>query len=335
MAMVIGLVLVSVLTLPLAGMAAVVIATRPPDVLFQSLADNVAAIALAGLVVAGATALVGFLFWRLVSRPVWDLVDWSERVARSDAVRSARLSYGTRELARLGASFDAMVRRLEERSGYISTYTAHVSHELKSPLTAIAGAAEIIRDSGDDMSEAERARFLSHIERDALRLSALVARMRDLARVEVVRSSGTTDLPRLLSKLGERYPTIDIEGAGEAVNLPLPFDDAFLVLSHLADNAAAHGARRLRVTASRTPDGMVATIENDGAAISAGNDGRIFEPFFTTRREAGGTGMGLAIVRALLKTHGGDIGFERPEPGSGDFHVRFRIVLPPPGVTTT
>ncbi|MDN2583830.1 ATP-binding protein [Aquibium sp. ELW1220] len=326
MAMVIGLVLLSVLTLPLAGMAAVVIATRPPDVLLESLARNIVAIGLAGLLVAGATILLGFLLWRLVSRPVRDLAAWSEQVARSDAARPARTRYGTRELARLGASFDAMVRRLKERSAYIATYTAHVSHELKSPLTAIAGAAEIIRDSGDDMSLSERARFLSHIERDALRLSALVARMRELARVETARSSGTSNLASLLAKLRERYPSVEIAGAGEATHLPLPFDDAFLVLSHLADNAAAHGARRVRVAAGPTADGMVAIVENDGAPISASNDDRIFQPFFTTRREAGGTGMGLAIVRALLETHGGDIGLERPV--SGDFQVGFRIFLP-------
>jgi two-component system OmpR family response regulator len=64
MAMVIGVVLLSVLTLPLAGMAAVVIATRPPAVLLRSVADNILAIMLAGLVVAAAAGLVGFLFWR-------------------------------------------------------------------------------------------------------------------------------------------------------------------------------------------------------------------------------------------------------------------------------
>jgi len=332
MAMVIGVVLLSVLTLPLAGMAAVVIATRPPDELFRSLADNILAIVLAGLAVAGATALVGFLFWRLVSRPVWDLVDWSERVSRSGAARPERMHYGTRELARLGASIDAMVRRLEERSAYISTYTAHVSHELKSPLTAIAGAAEIMRDSGDEMDASERARFLANIERDALRLSALVARMRDLARAETGWSPGRSTLAALLARLQERYPRIAFQAAGETVDLPLPFDDAFLVLSHLADNAAAHGARSVRVSARRSPHRTVVTIENDGEPVSAGNDTRLFEPFFTTRRETGGTGMGLPIVRALLGTRGGEIVFDREGPGDrpGGFAVGFRITLPDP-----
>lgn len=332
MAMVIGLVLLSVLTLPLAGMAAVVIATRPTDVLLQSLARNIVLIGLAGLLVTGAASLLGFLLWRLVSRPVRELAAWSEQVARADAARPDGMRYGTRELARLGASIDAMVRRLEERSAYISTYTAHVSHELKSPLTAIAGAAEIIRDSGEEMDVSERARFLANIERDALRLSSLVARMRELARVETGRTTGTSDLGEIVATLAERFRTLDLDTAGAAPELPLPFDDAILVLSHLADNAVAHGAGRMRISTGATPDGMVAFVENDGAPISQGNDDRIFQPFFTTRREAGGTGMGLAIVRALLRTHGGDIDLDRPEPGmtSGGFQVRFRIALPSP-----
>lgn len=332
MAMVIGLVLLSVLTLPLAGMAAVVIATRPTDVLLQSLARNVVPVVLAGLLVAGATTLLGFLLWRLVSRPVRELAAWSEQVARSDAARPDGMRYGTSELARLGASIDAMVRRLEERSAYISTYTAHVSHELKSPLTAIAGAAEIMRDSGDEMEASERARFLANIERDALRLSSLVARMRELARVETGRTPGRSTLAALVPRLQERYPGIAFQAAGETVDLPLPQDDAFLVLSHLADNAAAHGARSVRLTASRTPHRTVVTVENDGEPVSAGNDTRLFEPFFTTRRDTGGTGMGLAIVRALLGTRSGEIVFDREGPGDrpGRFAVGFRITLPDP-----
>ncbi len=333
LAMVIGFVLAVVLVLPLAGMAAVVVLTRSPDVLFESLGNNLVHIVAAGAVVAAATALVGFLFWRLVSRPVRELLVWTGQVARpGPAPATGAMSYGTRELARLAESFNEMVRRLDERSAYIATYTAHVSHELKSPLSAIAGAAEIMREAGEEMDADDRARFLSNIEQDARRLSELVARMRELARAEADRPAGGTSLTDLLPRLEMRYPQLSIETAGADGLLPLPADDAFLVLSHLADNAVAHGARKMTVELADDPGGVRLLVSNDGVPISPGNAERIFEPFFTTRREAGGTGMGLAIVRALLKSCGATIELVRPEEQSaGDGGVRFRIGFPRAG----
>ena len=328
LAMVIGAVLVVVLALPLAGMAAVVLSTRPPDVLFTSLAGNLGLVAAAGLVVVTATVLVGYLFWRLVSRPVRELLLWTESVSASPAAPFTRTSgYGTRELARLAASFAAMVRRLDERSDYIATYTAHVSHEMKSPLTSIAGAAEVLKDGGDEMDAETRARFLDNIEQDALRLSAVVGRMRELARSEVGRAAGSSDLADILPVLKDRFPALAISHACRPATMPLPIEDALPILSHLAENAVSHGATTMEIQLSGEPDRVVMIVWNDGAPISPGNRARIFEPFFTTRREAGGTGMGLAIVRSLLKAHGATIGLADPNrqsPANG-FETGFRI----------
>ncbi len=324
LAMLIGAVLIIVLTLPLAGMATVVALSRSPEALFESVSNNIGRILVASLVVAVATAVTGFLFWRLVTRPVQDLVRWTEAVAfRSSSPIDHRAQYGTRELARLADSFADMVARLRERSDYISTFAAHVAHELKSPLTAIAGAAEVMRDSGDEMEASARARFLDNIETDAVRLSALVTRMRDLARAENALPGGTSHLPEILERLRERFPSLVIVAESAAPILPIPPDDALLVLSHLADNAAAHGACKLTVSADADDFRTILTVSNDGDAITPYNRDRIFEPFYTTRRESGGTGMGLTIVRAMLKAHGGDISLD----GNTDF-AGFHISLP-------
>ena len=95
--------------------------------------------------------------------------------------------------------------------------------------------------------------------------------------------------------------------------MPLPIEDALPILSHLAENAVSHGATTMEIQLSGEPDRVVMIVWNDGAPISPGNRARIFEPFFTTRREAGGTGMGLAIVRSLLKTHGATIDLADPD----------------------
>jgi len=324
LAMLIGAVLTIVLTLPLAGMATVVALSRSPDALIESVSNNIGRILIASLVIAVATAVTGFLFWRLVTRPVQDLVRWTEAVAfRSSAPVDHRAQYGTRELARLADSFADMVVRLRERSDYISTFTAHVAHELKSPLTAIAGAAEVIRDGGDEMDADARARFLDNIETDAVRLSALVTRMRDLARAENALPGGPSRMPEIISRLQERFPSLTIIAEAGVPVLPMPADDVLLVLSHLADNALAHGAGRVTIEAVARQDQTILVVANDGDPVSAYNRDRIFEPFYTTRRESGGTGMGLTIVRAMLKAHGGDISLDGNENRAG-----FRISLP-------
>lgn len=324
LAMVIGAVLTVVMTLPLAGMAAVVALSRSPDSLLDSLSNNMGRIVAAGLVIVAVTVLVGVLFWRLVTRPVLDLVRWTEAAAvRSPAPVLQTAHYGTRELARLAASFSGMVARLRERSDYISTFTAHVSHELKSPLTSIAAAAELMRDAGDQMDADERARFLENIEKDAVRLSVVVARMRDLARAENAREGGSSRLSDVAARLVDRFPSLDVALSGEAPFLPLPIEDALAVLANLADNAVAHGARRLTIAAAVHGGRTVLQVSNDGETISAGNRARIFEPFYTTRREGGGTGMGLVIVRAILGAHGGAIALDETAACTV-----FRIVLP-------
>jgi signal transduction histidine kinase len=324
LAMVIGAVLTIVLTLPLAGMGAVVALSRSPDSLLASLSANIYRILATGLVIVAVTALVGFFFWRLVNRPMQDLVRWTAAVAARPQDRQLpAVRYGTQELARLAASFDEMVARLRERSDYITTFTAHVSHELKSPLTSIAGAAELMRDAGDQMNADARAHFLHNIETDTVRLSALVERMRDLARAENFRPGGSADLSEVADGLRKQFPSLTVAIAGDAVILPLPLEDALAVFCQLADNALAHGARTLTIRADDQGDGIGVVVSNDGEPISAGNRARIFEPFYTTRRESGGTGMGLVIARAMLKAHGSDIMLDDTAPGVG-----FRLTLP-------
>jgi signal transduction histidine kinase len=84
-------------------------------------------------------------------------------------------------------------------------------------------------------------------------------------------------------------------------------DNAAIVFSHLADNALRHHATALRIRAERSGDMIAVAVANDGEPIADNNREKIFMPFFTTRRESGGTGMGLQIVRSMLRAHGGAI----------------------------
>jgi signal transduction histidine kinase len=288
--------------------AGVVYASRTPSNVFQHLYEERSKLVLAGLSVAAMTALLGFIFVRTINRPMQALIRRTAEIGagKHDAMRPLD-HHGTREIAQLSQAFLDMSKTLHNRTEYISTFATHVSHELKSPLTSIQGAAELLRDdiASCSMPEDAKRRFLDNIIADTGRLTAVVQRLRDLARAEQPGDGEPADLSAAVTALRSAFPDLNItlEAAGP-VRLPLPQESLTIVLTNLADNAARHGATALSIAASGDTQ---LVISNDGAPISDANRARVFDAFFTTRREQGGTGMGLAIIRSLVSAHGGDI----------------------------
>ena len=92
-------------------------------------------------------------------------------------------------------------------------------------------------------------------------------------------------------------------------------EKALIVLSHLADNAVRHNAKSMRLEAEGEGAIVRMIVSNDGDPISESNRDKIFDAFFTTRRDTGGTGMGLAIVQAVMTSHGGSIRLLPTETG--------------------
>ncbi|TIL28392.1 MAG: HAMP domain-containing protein [Mesorhizobium sp.] len=304
--------------------AGVVYLSRTPNNIVKHLYGERGKVVLAAIAILGGTLLIGLTFLRTVSRPIYALMERTKRIAAGDRAAIRPLDHhGTREMAALSDAFLDMAEKLQARSDSIQTFATHVSHELKSPLTAIQGAAELLRDSGSAMDEAERRRFSDNIVTDAGRLNLLVRRLLDLARAENLAPSGeSTSIGAALALLptGDR-PALRVE-AGET-GLRISAENAAIVLANLIDNSARHGATLVSIMAASAGGKATIQVSDDGAGISPSNRARIFEPFFTTRRDCGGTGMGLGIVLALLKAHDGTIRLVDSERGT-----RFEIILP-------
>ncbi|MEI8697951.1 HAMP domain-containing sensor histidine kinase [Mesorhizobium sp. ISC15] len=305
--------------------AGVVYLSRTPNNIVKHLYGERGKVVLAAIAILGGTLLIALVFLRTVSRPIYALMERTKRIAAGDreAIRPLE-HHGTSEMAALSAAFLDMAEKLHARSDSIQTFATHVSHELKSPLTAIQGAAELLRDSGSAMDEAERRRFSNNIVTDAGRLNLLVRRLLDLARAENLAPSGeSTSLGGALALLpAEDRLAVRIEAGGD-IGLRISAENAAIVLANLIDNSARHGATLVSMTAASADGKATIQVSDDGAGISPSNQARIFEPFFTTRRDSGGTGMGLGIVLALLKAHDGTIRLVDSERGT-----RFEIILP-------
>lgn len=144
---------------------------------------------LAGLAVILGTIAIGLVFSRTITLPMRELIDRAARIGRGDREAFAPLRhYGTRELAQLSHSFLGMAEQLSRRSDYIATFSAHLTHELKSPLTSIKGAAELLQDwfqgTPEGLTPAEQQTFIANILSDTQRLEAMAQRLRELARAE-------------------------------------------------------------------------------------------------------------------------------------------------------
>ncbi len=302
LAMIVFAVLLTVLALP----AAMVIAFRALDNTGSAFGPvEIGALGVALVITVG----IAIVFSRTITGPIDALIQRTRAIGKGGrAAIVAPEQQGTRELATLSQSFLDLAERLVDRTEYVSSFAAHVSHELKSPVTSIRGSAELLRDA--EMTHEERTRFLDHIIADSDRLTALLDSLRDLARAEIGSQPGTSTLAQSVSGEGVLLSG-DID-----VPIALGVDAARAIFDQLVRNAWEHGATNVRIVGERADADLRIVVADDGSGVSAGNRERIFEPFFTTRRESGGTGMGLQIVRSMLAAHGGTIELLPSEKGA-------------------
>lgn len=303
----------------------VVYVSRTPDNVLRALYRERLKLFAAVLLTLTAASAIGFVFVRTIARPMRDLVAKAKQITagRTEALGPLK-RHGTRELASVADSFMTMARRLSDRSDYLSGFANHVTHELKSPLTAIRGAAELLRDSERGMSAEQRERFFANLLSDIERISVLLDRLRELARADNPAIGGATSLAAIVQALQRRFEGLDLMVAGEdAPPIALSSENSDIVFGHLADNSMRHGATQLVIRAHESGGKLMVRVADNGSGVSSGNRDRIFDPFFTTRRAEGGTGMGLGIVRALLRAHGGDIALEECIQGAA-----FVLALP-------
>lgn len=242
---------------------------------------------------------------------------WSETDADLIGARGSRVA----EVSALAEDFGRMADRLQARLHYIAEFAGNVSHEFKTPISTLRGTLELLEDD-PDMPPEQRARFLDNALEELDRTQRLVDGLLALARADEARHREPVDLDDLARHIAESRPRTSVQGrAGVVRGDPAQLQAALL---NLVDNALQHGGAGVSVQLHcwQLGDRRGVDVVDDGPGISPANLERVFDRFFTTDRVAG-TGLGLALVKAIAEAHGGGIEVDS-EPG----RTRLRLWLP-------
>jgi signal transduction histidine kinase len=292
-------------------------------------------ILLALLVAAPIVAVVvSVLVGRSVAAPVARLEQGAARIAAGDL--DARIEVrGAPELEALAERWNAMTAALKhhqeklvesEKLAGIGRLAAGVAHEINNPLGVILGYAKLLRKRADPAA----AEDLAVIEEETLRAKEIVDGLLDLSR-PLPASAERVDLRALsddvVSRLRDAHllddVAVSVDGAASVAGHPEKLRQVLVNLVRNAAEAAGPGGR-VTVGVGERDGAVEVAVRDSGPGIPPELRPRLFEPFFTTK--ARGTGLGLAVSRAIARAHGGELEADAPD-GRG---ARFALRLPAP-----
>ena len=271
-------------------------------------------------------------FW--VTRPIKRLTRYAHDIREGRRVDLPDL--GSSEMGEMGAAFEKMTEALEGKK-YVEQYVQTLTHEIKSPLSAIRGAAELLEE---DMPSERRRLFMANIRTEAGRIQDIVDRMLELSALEnrkMLEKAEPVPFPSLVRiAIEAKSPIISKKGLNVSVCMEEDIvvkGDSFLLheaVSNLVQNAIDFSPPGgAIVVKSRVESGKVAfTVEDQGPGIPEYAKSRVFEKFFSLQRPDTGkksTGLGLNFVRQVALLHDGEVELENLE--TKGLRATLRLVL--------
>jgi signal transduction histidine kinase len=277
-----------------------------------------------------------FFFSRRVARPLEALTRAADEVATGHYDVALPGPGGGSEIERLSTRFGEMALRLAESEELSRNFLMSVSHELKTPLTAIRGHISALREGVIDDEDAQR-RSLDVVAEEGIRLERLVGDVLDLAKLDARRFAllrEEVDMRVLCERAHAAFATeaqargLELElSTVDGVVLVTDGDRVLQIVSNLLANAIQWTPEGgiVRLALSAGDDEVVVTVTDTGPGIPAAERERIFRPFWSGHGgHGGGTGLGLTIASELAAALGGRLEVDST-PGVGS---RFVLVLP-------
>jgi two-component system OmpR family sensor kinase len=290
-----------------------------------------------GLIAILLTALVSRWLIAISLRPLEKVEETAEEIATGDLSARLPAAKADTEVGRLTTALNAMLSQVEqsfavkvESENKLRRFVADASHELRTPLTAIRGFAELHRQ-GAVSGEEKTKELISRIEGESIRMSSLVEDLLLLARLDQARELDfePVDLNTLIVEV---VASAKAAGPDHPIELNLPQEELFVfgdsrrihqVVVNLLANARTHtpDGTQITVVVKQNLSETIIEVTDNGPGLSKSDQERIFERFFRAdparvRNGGEGIGLGLSIVDAVMKAHGGYVSV-KSELGKG------------------
>ena len=291
------------------------------------------------LIISAVLALLGGVATYFISghalRPIRELSDKIEKVQAQNLADSRIEENQVKELNQLSVSYNRMLERLSDAFEIQRQFTANAAHELRTPLALMQVQLDLYHSNSHPDNDADTVQMIKMVTEQNDRLNKMVKTLLDMSELQTVGRDDEIILDALVDEVLEDLEPLaegkNIRLIGKCKDITMVGSDILIyrLVYNLVENAIKynHSGGQVTVTADRKEKHVYLSVEDTGAGIPEELKERVFEPFFrvdkSRSRELGGVGLGLALVREIVRVHDGSITVKSNPSGGTIFEVVF------------
>ena len=291
------------------------------------------------LIISAVLALLGGVVTYFISghalRPIREFSDKIEKVQAQNLADSRIEENQVKELNQLSVSYNRMLERLSDAFEIQRQFTANAAHELRTPLALMQVQLDLYHSNSHPGNDADTVQMIQMVTEQNDRLNKMVKTLLDMSELQTVGRDDEIVLDALVDEVLEDLEPLaegkNIRLIGKCKDITMVGSDILIyrLVYNLVENAIKynHSGGQVTVTADRKEKHVYLSVEDTGAGIPEELKERVFEPFFrvdkSRSRELGGVGLGLALVREIVRVHDGSITVKANPSGGTIFEVVF------------
>ena len=289
------------------------------------------------LIISAVLALLGGVATYFISghalRPLREFSDKIEKVQAQNMGDSRIEENQVKELNQLSVSYNRMMERLSAAFEIQRQFTANAAHELRTPLALMQVQLDLYHSNSHPGNDADTVQMIKMVTEQNDRLNKMVKTLLDMSELQTVGRDDEIILDALVDEVLEDLEPLaegkNIRLIGKCKDITMVGSDILIyrLVYNLVENAIKynHSGGQVTVTADRKEKHVYLSVEDTGAGIPEELKERVFEPFFrvdkSRSRELGGVGLGLALVREIVRVHDGSITVKSNPSGGTIFEV--------------
>lgn len=289
------------------------------------------------LIISAVLALLGGVATYFISghalRPIRELSDKIEKVQAQNLADSRIEENQVKELNQLSVSYNRMLERLSAAFEIQRQFTANAAHELRTPLALMQVQLDLYHSNSHPDNDADTVQMIKMVTEQNDRLNKMVKTLLDMSELQTVGRDDEIILDALVDEVLEDLEPLaegkNIRLIGKCKDITMVGSDILIyrLVYNLVENAIKYNysGGQVTVTADRKEKHVYLSVEDTGAGIPEELKERVFEPFFrvdkSRSRELGGVGLGLALVREIVRVHDGSITVKSNPSGGTIFEV--------------